>query len=213
MLSACDERLPRDGAIQLYVERLSPATDAQASCAAGENAEGCAPPALIENMKSVQRTKQISAAIATLLVAAGCSKQPPAAAPPSAPLVEQRAADATPAADELHSSFAPGGIVATYRATFSDGKIQSLEETRRATSQSGTYEFFGARLVKYRGAALGSSDTIELEFDRQGKLLVARAGDKDVSAEEITAIRDRAQSLRSHAVAQHDVQGHDPTRN
>ena len=212
MLSACDARLPRDGATQLYVERLSPATDAQPSCAVGENAEGCAPPALIENMKPVRRTKQISAAIATLLVATGCSKQPPAAAPPSAPLVEQRAADATPATDELHSSFAPGGIAATYRATFSDGKIQSLEETRQA-SQSGTYEFLGARLMKYRGVALGSDDTIELEFDRQGKLLVARAGDKDVSAEEITAIRDRAQSLRSHAVAQHDVQGHDPTRN
>lgn len=63
--------------------------------------------------------------------------------------------------------------------------------------------------MKYRGAALGSNDDIELEFDLQGKVLVARAGDKEVSAEEITAIRDRAQSLRSHAVAQHAVQGHD----
>lgn len=151
--------------------------------------------------------------MATLLLAAGCSKQPSSTPPPGAPLVEQRAGDALPAADELTGTFAPGGIAATYRATFTGGKIHSLEEMRQESSRRGIYEFFGARLLKYRGAALGSSDTIELEFDQQGKLLVARAGDKDVSSEEITAIRDRAQSLRSHAVALHDVHGHDPTKN
>jgi hypothetical protein len=167
----------------------------------------------IENMNSVQRSKLISAAVATLLLAAGCSKEPPSTPPPSTPLVEQRAADAVPATDELTGTFAPGGIAATYRATFTGGKIQRLEETRKESSQNGTYEFLGARLMKYRGAALGSSDTLELEFDQHGKILVARAGDKDVSSDEITAIRDRAQSLRSHAVAQHDVHGHDPTKN
>jgi hypothetical protein len=40
-------------------------------------------------------------------------------------------------------------------------------------------------------------------------VLVARAGDKDASPEEISAIRDRAQSLRSHAVAQFAVRGHE----
>lgn len=167
----------------------------------------------IENMNSVH-PKRISAVIVTLLLSAACSKEPPAVAPsPSAPLVEQRAVNSAPASDEFRGSFAPGGIAATYRATFSDGKIQRLDETRKATSQTGTYEFLGARLMKYQGAALGSGDTIELQFDQQGKVLVARAGDKDVSAEEITRILDRAQSLRSHAVAQHDVQGHDPTKN
>jgi hypothetical protein len=67
--------------------------------------------------------------------------------------------------------------------------------------------------MKYRGAALGSNDIVELEFDQQGKVLVARADDKVMSADEISAIRDRAQTLRSHAVAQHDVHGHDPTKN
>ncbi len=163
-------------------------------------------------MKSVQRPAQISAIITTLLLAAACSKQPPPSAPSSAPLVEQSAADPAHAPDEFRGSFAPGGVAATYRATFNEGKIQRLEETRAATSQTGTYEFVGARLLKYQGAALGSNDTIELEFDQQGKVLVARAGDKVMSAEEISAIRDRAQSLRSHAVAQHDVHGHDPTK-
>lgn len=155
-------------------------------------------------------TPRIPLLIATLLLAAGCSKEPPPAPPPSTPLVEQRAADPVQKpTEEFRGSFAPGGVAATYRAKFSEGKIQSLEETRKASSQTGTYEFLGARLMKYHGAALNSSDTIELEFDEQGKVLKARAGDKDVSAEEITAIRDRAQSLRSHAVAQHGVKGHD----
>lgn len=148
--------------------------------------------------------------IATLLLAAGCSKEPTPASAPSPPLVERSAADPVPAStEEFRGSSAPGGIAATYRARFKEGKIQSLEETRQATSQTGTYEFLGARLMLYRGAALNSNDSIELQFDEQGKVLQARAGDKSVSAEEITAIRDRAQSLRSHAVSQYGVKGHE----
>lgn len=138
-----------------------------------------------------------------------CSKEPAPARAPAAPLVEQSAADPTAVRiEELHGKFAPGGIAASYRATFSDGHIKTLEETRGASAQIGAYEFRGARLMKYRGAAVGSDMNIELQFDVHGKVLVARAGDKEVSTEEITAIRDRAQSLRSHAVAQHDVRGH-----
>lgn len=201
--------------MQFYVERLSPATDVRRSAGRPICWHYLSVSDTNRNMKSVQ-LKRISA-LAMLLLGAACSKEPPApatdTAPPSTPLVEQRAADTAAATEEFHGSFAPGGIAATYRATFDEGKIQRLEETRKATSQTGTYEFLGARLMKYHGAALGSNDTIELEFDQIGKVLVARAGDKEVSAEEINAIRDRAQSLRSHAVAQHDVQGHDPTRN
>lgn len=159
-------------------------------------------------MKSLLHQLQLSALAVTLTLAA-CSEEPPPSQP-SAPLVERSAADAVqPEAEELRSSFAPGGVEATYRATFRNGQIQHLLETRKATSQSGTYEFRGARLMKYRGAALGASEVIELEFDAQGKVLLARAGDKEVSAEEISAIRDRAQSLRSHALAQHDLRSHD----
>jgi hypothetical protein len=155
-------------------------------------------------------THRILLLIATSVLAAGCSKESPPATSPSTPLVEQRAADPVQKpGQEFRGSFAPGGIAATYRAKFSEGKIQSLEETRTASSHSATYEFLGARLMKYHGAALDSDDTIELEFDQQGKVLKARAGDKDVSAEAITAIRDRAQSLRSHAVSQYAVKGHE----
>jgi hypothetical protein len=149
-------------------------------------------------------------ALAAVFIVAACSKEP--ATPPAStttPLVEQSAADPKPGRiEEFHGTFAPGGIAASYRATFSDGQIKSLEETREANAQTGAYEFHGARLMKYQGAALGSSEKIQLEFDQRGKVLVSRAGDKEASAEEISAIRDRAQSLRSHAVASHDVRGH-----
>ncbi|MBL8268247.1 hypothetical protein [Steroidobacter sp.] len=158
-------------------------------------------------MQTSSRTPRILA-VAAVLLAAACSKEPPSA--PSAPLVEQHAADPVQnSAEEFRSSFAPGGIEANYRANFAEGHIQSLEETRKQTSQTGTYEFKGARLLKYSGAALDSNDTLELEFDLQGKVLVAKAGDKEASQEQIIAIRDRAHSLRSHAVAQHDVKGHE----
>lgn len=160
-------------------------------------------------MLRVLPTKKISVCAAVFIVAA-CSKEPTTPNVPSTPLVEQSAADPKAVRiEEFRGQFAPGGIAASYRATFSDGQIKSLEETREPNAQTGTYEFQGARLMKYQGAALGSSDKVELEFDERGKVVVSRAGDNEVKAEEISAIRDRAQSLRSHAVAHHGVRGHD----
>lgn len=150
--------------------------------------------------------------VAAVLVIAGCSKEPstPSAATPSRPLVElDNVRSPVSPADEYRGFFAPGGIAAEYRATFSEGQIRTIEETRTADSRTADYKFQGARLLKYQGAALGSADTLELEFDLQGKVLVARAGEKEVGPEEISAIRDRAQSLRSHAVAQYAVRGHE----
>ena len=144
-----------------------------------------------------------------LFIVAACSKEAPPPTASSAPLVEQSAADSkTGNIEKFRGKFAPGGIEADYEATFSAGQITAVEETRQPGARTGAYEFRGARLMKYRGIALGSEANIELEFDTQGKVLVARAGDEEVSAEEIIAIRDRAQSLRSHAVAQRSVRGH-----
>lgn len=161
-------------------------------------------------MLRVSVTKIIFIATASFIVAACSKESTPPSAPATPPLVEQRAAD-PPAAriDEFRGNSAPGGIAASYRATFSNGQIQTLEETREPNAQTGAYEFLGARLMKYQGAALSSAQQIELAFDQQGKVLVNRAGDKAVSPEEISAIRDRAQSLRSHALAHRDVSGHD----
>lgn len=168
-------------------------------------------------MNSLASLAQIIFSAAALLTLGGCSKE--AAAPMTAPsnstaLVEQSAIDAPAVkAEELRASFAPGGIAATYRATFRDTQVKTIQETRQAAAgdaeRSGEYEFYGARLIKYHGAALGSAETLQLEFDEQGKVLVARAGSNTASNEEITRIRDRAQSLRSHAAAQRAVRGHD----
>jgi hypothetical protein len=148
--------------------------------------------------------------LAAMFIVAACSKQPEPSATPTTPLVERSAADSKAVrTEETDGKLAPGGIAASYRATFSDGQIRSLEETREPGTLKGVYEFQGARLMKYQGAALSSAEKIELEFDQRGKVLVSRAGDKEVSAEETSAIRDRAQALRSHAVAQHDLRGHD----
>jgi hypothetical protein len=163
----------------------------------------------------VSRWKNIFV-VASALAIVGCSKEPttPAAPTPSRPLVEEvpspsSISSPTRPADEYRGFFAPGGIAAEYRATFSEGQIRTIEEKRTADARTADYKFQGARLLKYQGAALGSTDEIQLEFDLQGKVLVARAGDKDASPEEISAIRDRAQSLRSHAVAQFAVRGHE----
>lgn len=164
----------------------------------------------------VSRWKNIFV-VATALAIVGCSKEPaPSNTTPSEPLVVVDHApplssdpSATRPADEYRGFFAPGGIAAEYRATFSEGQIRTIEEKRTADARTADYKFQGARLLKYQGAALGSSDEMQLEFDLQGKVLVARAGDKDASPEEISAIRDRAQSLRSHAVAQYAVRGHE----
>jgi hypothetical protein len=164
-------------------------------------------------MKLLVSLSQKIGLVAALCAVAACSKESAAPAAPAGnqplveQLVEQRAVD-PPAApvEEFRGSFAPGGIAATYRATFSADQIKTILETRKAGEAA--YEFFGARLIKYQGAALGTAQDIELQFDIQGKLLIARAGENTVSAEEISAIRDRAQSLRSHAVAQRAVRGH-----
>ena len=161
-------------------------------------------------MLRVSVTKKNFVVVAALFIVAACSKEPATPTTTTTPLVEQSAADPKPIrVEEFRGKFAPGGIATNYQVRFSDGQIQSLQETREPSAQTGSYEFKGARLMKYRGAALSSTATIELEFDPQGRVLVNRAGDKEVSAEEISAIRDRAQSLRSHAVAHHDVLGHD----
>lgn len=160
-------------------------------------------------MLRVSVTKNNLVAAAAIVVLAACSKQPETSSAPTTPLVEQSAIDPKASRiDEFEGEFAPGGIATRYRATFSDGQIKSLAETRESNGQTGVYEFNGARLMKYQGAALSSTQTLELEFDQQGKVVINRAGDKEASAEEISAIRDRAQSLRSHAVAHHEIRGH-----
>lgn len=146
-----------------------------------------------------------------LLALGACSKesQPPAQPTPSTPLVAAapQTADATADARTLNSHVNAAGIAATYEATF--GAEEQLRITeQRQDSRNGEYEFRGARLLHYSGGALSSPAPIELRFDLQGVLTLSKAGAGAVPAEEVSAIRERAQLLRSHALAQRTTRDH-----
>ena len=144
-----------------------------------------------------------------LLALGGCSKEPPTPTPPSTSLVTAPAPAPQPAApaDIVRSHINAAGIDATYEATFGAQQQLRIAE-QRADSRNGEYEFRGARLLHYSGSGLASAEPIELEFDLQGVLTRSKAGSGPVTPAEISAIRQRAQLLRSHALAQKTRRDH-----
>jgi hypothetical protein len=144
-----------------------------------------------------------------LLALGACSKEP--APQPSAPLVAAipgPGAQHTPVdAETLRSPITAAGVSATYDATFIAGQLLRIVE-QRADSRNGEYEFRGARLLRYSGSGVSMPDAIELRFDPQGALTLAKAGTGTVPPEEISAIRERAQLLRSHALARRTTRDH-----
>jgi hypothetical protein len=143
------------------------------------------------------------------LALGACSKEPPTPAPPSTPLVTAPAPVAEPAAqaNTLSSRINAAGIAATYEATFGAQEQLRIAE-QRPDSRKGEYEFRGARLLHYSGSGLSSAEPIELGFDLQGATTVSKAGSGPVPAAEVSAIRERAQLLRSHALAQKASRDH-----
>lgn len=147
-----------------------------------------------------------------LLALSACSKEPaPAAsaAPPSAPLVAAMPPTHAAATNSrtVNSRIDATGVAATYEATFEEGERLRIVE-QRADSRGGEYEFRGARLLHYSGGGLSSPDAIDLSFDLRGALTLSKAGAGAVPAEEVSAIRERAQLLRSHALAQQTTRDH-----
>ena len=144
-----------------------------------------------------------------LLALSACSKEQPTPAQPSTPLVVAPAPAPQPAApaDTVSSHINAAGIAATYEATF--GAQEQLRITeQRPQSRSGEYEFRGARLLHYSGSGLSSAQPIELGFDLQGAMTLSKAGSGPVPPAEVSAIRERAQLLRSHALAQKTSRDH-----
>jgi hypothetical protein len=141
-----------------------------------------------------------------LLALGACSKQ--FTPPPSAPLVTAPTEVAAPAtALKVSSQLNAAGIAAAYDATFEEREQMRIAE-QRADARNGEYEFRGARLLHYSGSGLSSAEPIELRFNLQGALELAKSGNGTVPPEEISAIRERAQLLRSHALAQKSTQDH-----
>jgi len=142
-----------------------------------------------------------------LLALGACSKQP--SSPQSTPLAPAiaPAKSATASAPTLSGHLNAAGITAKYDATFADGEQLRIVE-QRADSRSGEYEFRGARLLHYSGNGLSSAESIEVRFNLQGAVELAKSGAGAVAPEEISAIRERAQLLRSHALAQKNSHDH-----
>lgn len=161
-------------------------------------------------------TRLIAAcALPALAMLAGCSD-------PNAAIKENAASQAlsenklppTPemlAQDVLTAQIAAGGIPASYEAAFEDGQLRRIVEQRGAegaAEREGQYVFYGARLIEFSGAALQSDNSIELTFDTQGTLTSSGGIHGTPDEAEVSAIRNRAQLLRSHALARRSVHAH-----
>ncbi|HEU4602176.1 MAG TPA: hypothetical protein VFS24_09415 [Steroidobacteraceae bacterium] len=161
--------------------------------------------------RSIAACAQI--ALLLTLALAGCSKPPPATSEPSVtgPLVTAPTAPAD--TQRLKSSLTSNGIRSQYIAHVTDGRIRSIDEDRTGANSTahGTYTFYEARLVKYDGDALNSAGRLDIEFDMHGAVTKSQAADGAASKEEIAAVRNRAELLRSHALTQLDVQAHGAT--
>jgi hypothetical protein len=159
-------------------------------------------------MNTLTRSKTACALTALLLTLAlaGCSK-PPAA--PSEPLV---IAPAEPAADQtVQASISSNTFESKYTAHLKNGRIARIDETRSARdghSARGTYSFYEARLIEYNGDAIDSAEHEEVEFDLHGAIKQSQGAAGPLGAAEISAIRNRAELLRSHALTQEAVQLH-----
>ena len=140
-----------------------------------------------------------------LLALGACSKEP--VPPQSTPLAPAIAPAKSATAPTLSGQLNAAGIAAKYDATFADGEQLRIVE-RRADSRTGEYEFRGARLLRYSGNRMSSADSIELRFNLQGAVESAQSAAGTVSPEEVSAIRERAQLLRSHALAQKNNHNH-----
>lgn len=138
-----------------------------------------------------------TALLIALALFAGCSKPAP-----------QQADDWSLQKGEVVKAHGEiGGIATRYEAHFDKGALTSITEARSAAAGelTGAYTFKGARLLEYKGATIEGAKQISLAFDLQGALT---GGGEGLSAEEIAAITNRAQLLRSLALARRTSQGH-----
>jgi hypothetical protein len=167
------------------------------------------PPKLSAAMYQPTHQKKRSAqnALLLILLIAGCSKSP---TPPSEPLVTAPPAPATQG--DISATAVFNSVPSKYVGHLQDGRLQTIDEERTTADGAaahGEYSFYEARLMKYRGAALTSQGTIELEFNLHGALTKSHSANGAlVTAGEISAIRNRAQLLRSHALAARDTKMH-----
>jgi hypothetical protein len=156
-------------------------------------------------MSQLHRTVALGFVACVLFV--GCSEKAP---PPVTPETSAPMAESQPdAANVTRSKLNAHGVPTQYAAEFDAEKLVKITEERTSGSGAtldGEYTFQGARLLRYRGAKVQQEGQLDLQFDLQGVLQSGRG--PDVTDEDIATIRDRAQLLRSHALAQRAARGH-----
>jgi hypothetical protein len=153
-------------------------------------------------------TSKLFALVILIATSSACSDRAPTSVANEAPTTPTKPSlDADP--DALRAKLNAGGIPAEYSAHFDENELVRISEHRQAvgaTALAGEYTFKGARLINYRGAKLNDSKQLDLQFDMQGVLQSGQG--PDVSDEEISVLRGRAQLLRSHALAQRATRTH-----
>lgn len=154
----------------------------------------------------------LCAVIGTTLLLSACTEKKAPAPPPASQPEASHTMVANDAADDqaLIAEVAAGGIPTSYVAHFDQDKLTRIDETRASNRGSGSYEFYGARLLKYSGAALDSAAPVLLEFSLTGSVEKSQSGDGPATPAQIDSIRTRGQLLRSHALAQRSTRSHSP---
>lgn len=164
------------------------------------------------------RTFAAALLIALLACLNACSReQPPSEAHSNAPITpELSSQDPLRAPDSgaevmLTADLNAGGIPSRYEAHFAEEQLHRIDEsrTRGDEVEVGVYQFYGARLLRYDGAGLLHPTRVRLELDMQGRVTTALADGAPANAAEISAIRARAQLLRSHALTQRATRSHE----
>lgn len=146
------------------------------------------------------------ALLMTSVMLAACSKAPE---PQQAdPVANAPAALPQASSNVLRANLTAAGIRTEYAAQFQANQLERIDEHRvlEHATLAGAYEFKGARLLRYHGAKLTDPTQLELEFDLQGVLLSEKT--PSIGAEDVRAIRNRAQLLRNHALAQRATKLH-----
>lgn len=139
----------------------------------------------------------IAVAIVAGLSTQACSDRKPTSA--SIPAVD--------AGEALHISTPAGGMTADLTAYFDGDHLHRIVETRTAAGgavQHADYRFTQARLTQYTGDDLQGA-RIELTFDLHG---VLTNSSPEVGDDTIASIRNRAELLRSLALARRTTQQH-----
>lgn len=149
------------------------------------------------------RQTVLVSSLALIALLSACSERHPQP-PPAMQATEHETAESP---DAMRVTVTAAGIRTRYAAYFNDDRLERIVESREPAGD-GEYVFYGARLMQYKGAALNSPAQIELTFDMQSGI-ATRSGNIDaLSDAEIGAIRNRAELLRSLALARRSTQSH-----